>query len=337
MPSRNKIQLLNSTALSGDPCRQDCIKMYSISEVEPGIHSQPKITIKSPDNLHSADIYLYGSTITSWRHNGTEKLFCSPVTPFDGVAAIRGGIPVVFPQFGRPDEIMPQHGFARTSTWTIEDRICTDASCSVEFQLRDSEATRAVWPHGFLLSYRVRLSPEGLRTTFKITNNGNEAFRCQALLHTYIAVPAIDNVRVKGLQGLSVIDKMAPAAGSELPVDDRELAIIDREVDRIYIDRGTTQDQEGDEFALPTVDVLDGDRTLVRVQRKSYLYGSDAGARSLPVDCVLWNAWIDKSKAISDLEDDAYLRYVCVEPGICSRYEEVAPQLTLVLDQYLTV
>jgi D-hexose-6-phosphate mutarotase len=27
--------------------------------------------------------------------------------------AIRGGIPVVFPQFGQPDAAMAQHGFAR--------------------------------------------------------------------------------------------------------------------------------------------------------------------------------------------------------------------------------
>ena len=37
----------------------------------------------------------------------------------DGSKAIRGGIPVVFPNFG-PWKLGPQHGFARISTWTVD-------------------------------------------------------------------------------------------------------------------------------------------------------------------------------------------------------------------------
>ena len=37
----------------------------------------------------------------------------------DGSKAIRGGIPVVFPNFG-PWKLGPQHGFARISQWTVE-------------------------------------------------------------------------------------------------------------------------------------------------------------------------------------------------------------------------
>jgi glucose-6-phosphate 1-epimerase len=312
--------------------------MFSISETEPGRNGQPKITLKSPDDAYSCDIYVYGATITSWRHAGVEKLFCSPNTPFDGVTAIRGGIPVVFPQFGRPDETMPQHGFARTSMWTIHERVSTDASCRVEFKLMDSDATRFVWPHAFTLTYTVSLSPQGLRTVFKATHAGDKPFTCQALLHTYLAVPRIEDVRVRGLTGLAVFDKMSPVTeGAELPKDSRDVAVIDQEVDRIYLDPGVTQDRDGDDFVLPVVEVMSGEQTLVKVQRKALIVGSEDGPRTLPVDCVLWNAWIAKSKAIVDLEDDAYLRYVCVEPGICSRYESVESQHSLVLDQFLTV
>ena len=312
--------------------------MFSASEIEEGINGQPKIALKSFDGTHSCDIYLYGCTVTSWRHAGAEKLFCSPITPFNGVAAIRGGIPVVFPQFGRPDEIMPQHGFARTSNWTIDNIVATDSSCTVQFTLMDNESTRAVWPHSFLLTYSVSLSITGLRTTFHALNTGESPFQCQALLHTYIAVPKIEDVQVRGFEGMSVIDKMAPHSGSELPVDARELATIDREVDRIYVDTSTVVNTEGDEFTLPSVIVLDGTTEVLKVQRKAYIKTAESkDVQSLPTDCVLWNAWIDKTKAIGDLEDDAYLRYVCVEPGVCSRFETVAPGQTMVLDQFLTV
>lgn len=42
----------------------------------------------------------------------------------DGSKPVRGGIPVVFPCFGAPTHPdhakLPQHGFARSETWTFE-------------------------------------------------------------------------------------------------------------------------------------------------------------------------------------------------------------------------
>merc|ERR1711935_1112921 len=75
------------------------------------------IKIKSGDS--TAEIYAYGATVTSWRVNNREKLFLSTKAKLDGSKAIRGGIPVVFPNFG-PWECGPQHGFARISTWTVD-------------------------------------------------------------------------------------------------------------------------------------------------------------------------------------------------------------------------
>merc|ERR1712110_424590 len=69
----------------------------------------------------SAQIYTYGATVTSWCHKGAEKLFLSTKAKLDGSKAIRGGIPVVFPNFG-PWKLGPQHGFARISNWSIVDR-----------------------------------------------------------------------------------------------------------------------------------------------------------------------------------------------------------------------
>jgi len=68
----------------------------------------------------SAEVYLWGATLTSYKPaSGKENIFVSPGAKFDGVKAIRGGVPVVFPQFGQPDKAMAQHGFARTSMWVV--------------------------------------------------------------------------------------------------------------------------------------------------------------------------------------------------------------------------
>lgn len=49
----------------------------------------------------SATVYAHGATLTSvTTASGTELLFVSDASKFDGVNPIRGGVPVVFPIFG---------------------------------------------------------------------------------------------------------------------------------------------------------------------------------------------------------------------------------------------
>ena len=69
-------------------------------------------------------------------NRGTYHYFNSKKAKLDGTKAIRGGIPVCFPQFG-PWEFGAQHGFARVSKdWKIfsgpvVDEITGDAKVGV--------------------------------------------------------------------------------------------------------------------------------------------------------------------------------------------------------------
>jgi D-hexose-6-phosphate mutarotase len=66
-------------------------------------------------------VYLWGATLTSYcTAQREEMIFVSPGAVFDGRQPIRGGVPVVFPQFGRPNQNLPMHGFARTTTWAVD-------------------------------------------------------------------------------------------------------------------------------------------------------------------------------------------------------------------------
>ena len=47
-----------------------------------------------------ANIHLFGATVISWAVDGEQQLFVSGQSLFDQTKAIRGGIPIVFPQFG---------------------------------------------------------------------------------------------------------------------------------------------------------------------------------------------------------------------------------------------
>ena len=62
-------------------------------------------------------MYFLGATLTSWVNNSVDRIFVSSKAIYTGPKAIRGGIPLVFPQFG-PKGPLPQHGFARVSKWT---------------------------------------------------------------------------------------------------------------------------------------------------------------------------------------------------------------------------
>jgi len=69
-------------------------------------------------------------------------LFCSPLSVYASGKAIRGGIPIVFPQFGGGP--LPQHGFARNRKWRHgETQInATTGDATTHFHLEDDEETR---------------------------------------------------------------------------------------------------------------------------------------------------------------------------------------------------
>ena len=75
---------------------------------EKGQNGLEKYVIHSPSKRSTADVYLFGSHLTSYKIDGKELIFLSSTSQFDGMKAIRGGIPLCFPQFG-PGKLQ-QHG-----------------------------------------------------------------------------------------------------------------------------------------------------------------------------------------------------------------------------------
>ena len=72
----------------------------------------------------AGEIYLQGAHLTAWQLPGERPvLFTSPNSLFAPGRAIRGGIPIIFPWFGpnRHAPAAPQHGFARTAMWHLDD------------------------------------------------------------------------------------------------------------------------------------------------------------------------------------------------------------------------
>lgn len=300
---------------------------------------QKAVLLCSSDQANSCNIHLYGATIVSWISGGEEKLFLSEKAHLDGSKAVRGGVPLVFPQFGQPDTSMPQHGFARNRMWATVNSRTTDNCCEVELVLREDEETLSVWPNKFILVYIVKLSSNSLTTELRIINPSSISFSCQALLHTYLRIQHIENITCNGFSGFEFIDKMNNNTKS---TETNNSIVIDREVDRVYCSKSEEEivvyinDSTGKQLfkvqskaKLSKVKAINGSESVINYCE------DEESVQLINTDVVLWNAWIEKAKALADMNDDGYLYYVCVEPGLVSSSATVAANSVLALSQII--
>ncbi len=140
-----------------------------------------------------------GAHLMTWTTNGIERLWMSPLSGCDRPDAIRGGVPVLFPQFGTFGDL-PKHGFARTAQWRQVPTVGASSGPALSFELTDSEATLAIWPHRFHARLDIAASAEVLTMTLTITNRGADTAHFTGGLHTYLTV-ADSAATIDGLDG----------------------------------------------------------------------------------------------------------------------------------------
>jgi glucose-6-phosphate 1-epimerase len=254
----------------------------------------PKIRLSAPDGAR-AEIYLHGGHVTSWiTPDGYERLFLSQRAEFQPGAALRGGVPVCFPQFSGMGPLL-KHGFARITPWQYLGAETDAAGSAVaRFQLRDTQETRRLWDHGFQLDLAVAVGGPRLDIRLQVTNTDAQPFDFTAALHTYFRVQDIAAVMVEGLGGRPY---------REFGVDgiqrEAELRIVG-EIDRIY-------------WNVPGPVTLHDTRQTVRVT-----------AGGFP-DAVVWNPGPDKGAALSDLEPEGYRHMLCIEAAVIGQPVRLPP------------
>ena len=254
---------------------------------ESGPRGLPVVVMQS--TRATATVALHGGHVLSFQPNGFEPvLWMSDHSVFQSGKAIRGGIPVCWPWFGpHPSETdKPNHGFARTSNWSIfSTRVINDDDVQLRLLLTDDAQTRALWPHAFELELCITLS-ERLRLDLHVRNTGQASFTWTGALHTYFPVSHINTISVHGLDGCQYIDQLTgdPQKIQHGPIQFTE------ETDNIYVDTDATC-------------ILDdaGSNRRVIIEK--------SGSQST----VVWNPWIKKAARMSDFGDDEYLGMVCIE------------------------
>lgn len=172
----------------------------------------PAVRISAPDGAE-AIITLYGAHLVSWKTpDGRQRLFCSAKSALDGKRAIRGGVPVIFPQFAERGAGM-RHGFARVCTWRLKDSGASGSSAYAVFALSQDDLAPAIagaWPHGFTLRLTVGLDAGKLLLALDVRNTGADAFTFSSALHSYYLVDELGEVRIGGVQAeaLHIDDKL---------------------------------------------------------------------------------------------------------------------------------
>lgn len=234
-----------------------------------------------------AEVSPYGGQVLTWRTARQERaqLFLTPRSLWLPDRPIRGGVPVIFPQFGALGGSL-KHGFARISQWQpVAVGTAAGGDGQAVLRLSDSPATRAWWPHPFAAEVRLGVGGDTLLIELRIANTGSERFAFTAALHTYLRVDDIGRTRVAGLQGLRYRDAVS---GADDCLESSDALAIPGEVDRIYF-----------ESRRPILVSSPGNGVVIEA----------SGFR----DTVIWNPGAEGARALPDLAPDDYQHLLCVE------------------------
>ncbi|HIP82866.1 MAG TPA: D-hexose-6-phosphate mutarotase [Desulfocapsa sulfexigens] len=234
----------------------------------------------------TAKVALQGGHLFHYQQQGkTPLLWLSEKSHFQTGKAIRGGIPLCWPWFGKhpADLDLPQHGFARTSFFRlVESNEPDKKTTELVLKFESSASTLSIWPYGFQLILRITVGPS-LTVALTTINCDTKAFTISSALHTYFAVSSINAVSVQGLDETEYLDALT----GETKIQ-RGIFRIKEEVDRIY------------QKTKSSFKIIDSDRVIQIISE---------GSSSV----VVWNPWIDKSTRMADMQADDYKTMLCIE------------------------
>lgn len=222
-----------------------------------------------------------GAQALAWQPPGSRPvLWVSKESQFVPGVAVRGGVPVVFPWFGRgPDGTRhPSHGYARITDWQRVSVNHSDAELRVVYALPEAD--------GLTAGLQAVFTPTDFSVSLSVTNTAAEPATYEAALHTYLAVGDIRQASIDGLDGASYLDMAGDDPGPHLQAGQVR---FDAETDRLYTHSGTA------------------------------VLHDPAWGRSVVVEksgstgTVIWNPWIDKAARLSDFGDDEWQEMVCIE------------------------
>lgn len=239
----------------------------------------------------------HGAHLLSWVSGGRQRLFLSQTSRFNGRDAIRGGVPVCWPQFNARGPL-PKHGFARNLPWVADVRPDQATDCAqVCLRLPSGPATLALWSQAFEARLTVTLTPGHLRVALAVHNTDANPLVFTGALHTYLAVDDVTQAALTGLGGQPEWDALADRHGTAAA----SLRFPDG-FDRVY------------RAAAQPVTLTDGAHKLAIAQSPDW------------ADTVVWTPGPGLAAQMDDMTPDGHRHMLCIEAAQVFAPITVAPQ-----------
>lgn len=235
-------------------------------------------------NQATAVVSAYGAQVLSYRPaENQELLWLSPKAQWHNNTPIRGGIPLCWPWFGPANPLfnpeqqtLPNHGLVRNRIWQL--KLQQETNSCVILVLTTTLDSLPYLPDSVSVDVIISLSD-----TLLVQLHCSHPLLQQAALHSYFNTGDIHHTQVQPLP-LRYHDNLS----KEYINDTGTSLSVTSEVDRIYF-----QTSENLSIQTPA-------QHIAITQQ-----GHDS--------TVLWNPWRDRSKQLADINDDDYLKFICVE------------------------
>ncbi len=238
-----------------------------------------------------------GANLVSWiPANGSEQLFISRCSGSVDGLPVRGGIPLVFPQFAEMGPL-PKHGILRNINWDLI-AISSQPDCaSATLQTECRPFSYPGWPYAFRARLVVELQDQSVFLQFSIQNTGTQTFAFQSAMHAYLRLPGGTPADILGCIPANYFDKQLqswcePAMTSPVHINAATDRIYQSPATRLLCQSGTTR---------------------LTLQSGGF------------PEMVIWTPWREGASAIPDLGDDEGDQFICIEPAAIYQAQQLAP------------
>lgn len=235
-----------------------------------------------------------GAQILQASINGRELLYLSSLSS-GAQHSLRGGIPVLFPQFADRGPLK-KHGFARDLPWQlVKESIHTNGQ-SLVFELQIQQGDQFDWPYSAKLVLTAQLMLNALKMHLQVCNSGSTHFAWTGGLHPYICLADLCASQLLGLHGSSVQDRYHPDRTTET---DAAVSWNGDEFERLY-------------------------DSTARLQLKTPSHTIQLSMTGFD-QWMVWNPGVTGTQALKDLPDQDWKQFVCIEPVRVSRPSVLQP------------
>ncbi len=244
----------------------------------------PILCVDTP--LCRARVSLYGAHVLSWEPCGQRDVFfLSPQVEFARGKALRGGVPLCWPWFGKhpEDASLPSHGVARTALWQLSRSEVDEAGVA--------HLVLALPPQDEMTPSAAVVLELGSELIMSLmTQDVPHQMSFSAAQHSYFSVSDYEAVAITGLEE-SAFQEYAAA-----PVEHLEDPLIPAgNIDRIY--------HPVDKQAEICIHDPAWGRTI-RILRD----GSESS--------IVWNPGAEGAAAMGDLGEGNHRGFIAVESAV---------------------